>query len=107
MAVYEQRRYTLHVGNMQKLKALYHEVAWPLFTRRGYDSSLVGYFLVDVGTLNQLVHLWRFEDDAARRAFWAQLYADEEFMAFAQALRPLLLRQENTLLVPAGWGPEP
>lgn len=107
MPVYEQRTYTLHVGNMQKLVALYTEVAWPLFARRGYDRSLVGYFTVDVGTLNQLVHLWRFDDDSARRAFWAQLYADDEFMAFAQALRPLLLRQENTLLLPAGWGPQP
>lgn len=107
MPVYEQRTYTLHVGNMRKLVELYTDVAWPLFVRRGYDRSLVGYFTVDVGTLNQLIHLWRFDDDAARRAFWAQLYSDEEFMDFAQALRALLLRQENTLLLPAAWGPQP
>lgn len=107
MPVYEQRTYTLHVGNMSKLVSLYTEVAWPLFARRGYDTSLVGYFIVDVGSLNQLVHLWRFDHDTARREFWAQLYADEDFMAFAQALRPLLLRQENVLLLPAGWGPQP
>lgn len=107
MPVYEQRTYTLHVGKMQELVALYTDVAWPLFTRRGYDTSLVGYFTVDVGTLNQLVHLWRFEDDGARRAFWSSLYADDEFMAFARLLRPLLLRQENRLLLPAGWGPQP
>lgn len=107
MPVYEQRTYTLHVGKMQELVALYTDVAWPLFARRGYSASLVGYFTVDVGQLNQLVHLWRFEDDDARRAFWARLYADEDFMAFARSLRPLLLRQENTLLLPAPWGPQP
>jgi len=107
MPVYEQRTYTLHVGKMRELIDLYTQTAWPLFQRRGYDRHLVGYFTVDVGSLNQLVHLWRFSDDAHRRAFWAQLYADEEFMLFAQALRPLLLRQENSLLLPAGWGPRP
>ena len=107
MPVYEQRTYTLQVGNMRKLVDLYTNVAWPLFVRRGYDRSLVGYFTVDVGTLNQLVHLWRFEDDRARRAFWAELYADAEFMEFASALRPLLLTQENSLLLPAPWGPKP
>lgn len=107
MTVYEQRTYTVHVGKMGALVALYTETAWPLFVHRGYDHFLVGYFIVDVGTLNQLVHVWRFEDDAARRAFWAMLYADEEFMEFAQALRPLLVRQRNQLLMPAAWGPRP
>ncbi|MBW3567871.1 MAG: NIPSNAP family protein, partial [Proteobacteria bacterium] len=41
-------------------QGFYTDVAWPLFVRRGYDRSLVGYFTVDVGTLNQLIHLWRF-----------------------------------------------
>lgn len=107
MPVYEQRTYTLSVGKMRELMDLYRQTAWPLFQRKGYDSHLVGYFTVDVGTLNQLVHLWRFSDDADRRAFWAELYADDEFMEFARALRPLLSRQENTLLLPAGWGPQP
>lgn len=107
MPVYEQRTYTLHAGKMRELADLYTDVAWPLFQRRGYDAHLVGYFTVDVGTLNQLVHMWRFTDDADRRAFWAQLYADDEFMEFARALRPLVLRQENTLLLPAAWGPQP
>lgn len=107
MPVYEQRTYTLHVGKRSELTDLYTQTAWPLFQRKGYDTPLVGYFFVDVGTLNQLVHLWRFADDADRRAYWAKLYADDEFMEFAHALRPLLSRQENMLLLPAGWGPQP
>jgi len=107
MTVYEQRSYTVRVGKMRELADLYRGTAWPLFVRRGYDEALVGYFTVDVGTLNQLVHLWKFADDAGRRAFWAKLYGDEEFMDFARALCPLLLRQRNQLMVPAGWGPEP
>lgn len=107
MTIYEQRTYTVRIGKMQTLVSLYTDTAWPLFQRRGYDASLVGYFTVDVGTLNQLVHVWRFADDAERRAFWSRLYADAEFMAFAAELRLLLTEQSNMLLRPAGWGPRP
>jgi hypothetical protein len=35
----------------------------------------VGYFQGDAGTINQLVHLWKFHDDADRRNHWAGVYA--------------------------------
>jgi hypothetical protein len=35
------------------------------------------------------------------------VYADEAFMAFARKLRPLLLAQNNKLLMAAPWGPHP
>jgi NIPSNAP len=40
----------------------------------------VGYFQADTGTINQLVHLWKFEDDADRRAHWAAVYANKDFV---------------------------
>ena len=72
-----------------------------------YQDKLVGYFTSDVGTLNQLTHLWKFDDDADRRRHWAALFADEDFMAFARQLRPLIQLQENKLLAAAPWGPQP
>jgi hypothetical protein len=65
----------------------------------------VGYFIGDIGALHQLIHIWKFEDDADRRAFWAALFADEQFMAFAQKVRPLVASQENKLMMAAPWGP--
>ena len=47
----------------------------------------------------------KFDDDADRRAFWAGVFGDPEFMAFAAQLRPLLAHQENKLLMAAPWGP--
>jgi hypothetical protein len=67
----------------------------------------VSYFTGDIGALNQLIHLWKFDDDADRRAFWAGIYADPDFMAFAGKLRPLLTMQENKLMTAAPWGPHP
>jgi len=93
MAVYELRTYNVIVGKMAEVVALYKTQGWPAVAR--HPDRLVGYFTGDVGALNQLVHLWKFEDDADRRAFWAGVFADEQFMAFARQLRPLLASQEN------------
>ncbi|MEI8302616.1 MAG: NIPSNAP family protein [Burkholderiales bacterium] len=105
MAIYEQRTYQVVVGKMAEVIELYRTEGYPAIAR--HPDRLVGYFTGDIGALNELVHLWKFHDDADRRAFWAGLFADEAFMAFARKLRPLLREQSNKLLMPAPWGPHP
>ena len=104
---YEKRTYDVQVGRMAEVLKLYSEEGWPALEAGGFDRSLVGYFVSDTGRLHQLVHLWKFEDDAGRRDHWKRLFADEAFMAFARQLRPLLLAQDVQLLSPAPWGPKP
>lgn len=108
MPVYEMRTYTLHVGKMAEAVRLYTEFGYPALQKSGLDSKLVGYFQADTGTINQLVHLWKFNDDADRRAHWARLYQDKDFIeGFAAQFRPLIASQEVKLLLPAPWGPHP
>ena len=55
--------------------------------------------------INQLVHLWKFDDDAARRAHWAAVHQNTDFVeGFAPKFRPLLVSQEVKLLTAAPWG---
>jgi hypothetical protein len=105
MALYELRTYDLQVGKLAHVKALYQAEGWPALEK--YQNKIVGYFVSDVGTLNQLVHLWRFDDDADRRAHWETLFADDVFMSFAKKLRPSVQAQRNQLLTEAPWGPHP
>ena len=93
MALYELRTYDLYVGKLRDAVALYANEGWPALKK--YEDKLIGYFVSDIGPLNQLVHLWRFTDDADRRAHWDAVFADDEFMRFAQKLRPLLQAQRN------------
>ena len=105
MTIYELRTYTFHVGRLGEAVSLYHGEGWPALQK--YQDKLVGYFTGDIGAMNQLVHLWKFEDDADRRKHWAAVFADAEFMAFAGKLRPMILTQENKLLSASPWGPHP
>jgi hypothetical protein len=105
MALYEMRTYTVVVGKMSDVVALYRDEGWSALEK--HAGKLCGYFTGDIGAMNTLSHLWRFEDDADRRAHWDRVFADEEFMGFAAKLRPMLQSQENKLMFDAPWGPKP
>jgi hypothetical protein len=108
MTVYEMRTYTLQVGTMPEAVTLYTEIGYPALQKGGQDTRLIGYFQADTGMINQLVHLWKFDDDADRRAHWAAVYANKDFVeGFAAQFRPLVLSQEVKLLTAAPWGPHP
>jgi len=107
MTVYEKRTYTVTVGRMADVVRLYSEEGWPVLDAGGFGEKLVGYFLSDTGPLHQLIHIWRFEDDADRRDFWKRLFVDENFLKFAVQIRPLIKTQEVQLMLSAPWGPNP
>lgn len=105
MAIYELRTYCVVVGKMSELTKLYETEGWAALSK--HPKKLIGYFTGDIGALNQLVHMWKFDDDVDRRAFWAGVYADPAFMSFVAKIRPMMLSQENKLLMAAPWGPHP
>ncbi len=108
MALYELRTYTLYVGKMAEAVKLYQELGFPALKKGGHDKHLVGYFQGDTGVINQIVHLWKFEDDAYRRAHWTAVFANKDFAeGFASKFRPLVMTQEVKLLHAAPWGPHP
>ena len=107
MPLYEQRTYSIKVGQMPEMLRLYTEEGWPALEADGLSKNLVGYFISDTGRLHQLIHVWRFEGDTERRDFWDRLYASERFMAVAAKIRPLIDTQEVQLLRNAPWGPTP
>jgi len=100
--------YTARLRKMAEAVKLYQEIGFPALQKGGQDKKLVGYFQSDTGTINQLIHLWKFDDDADRRAHWAGLSANKDFVeGFASKFRPLLMTQEVKLLQAAPWGPHP
>lgn len=105
--IYEKRTYSVTVGQMAEVIRLYSTLGWPALQAGGFAKNLIGYFISDTGELHQLIHLWRFDGDDDRRAFWKLLFEDADFVAFAKQLRPLIKTQQNQLLIAAPWGPHP
>ena len=89
MALYELRTYTLYVGKMAEATKLYTELGYPALEKGGHHKKLVGYFQGDTGTINQIVHIWKFDDDGDRRKHWAGVFANKDFVeGFASKFRP-------------------
>jgi len=86
---------------MAEAVKLYQELGFPALQRGWQYKKLVGYFQADTGTI---MHLWKFDDDADRRAHWASVYSNKDFVeGFASKFRPLLMTQEVKLLQARRW----
>jgi hypothetical protein len=95
----EQRIYTMVPGGVAEYVRLYAESGRAAQER--VLGPMLGCYTREVGELNQLIYLWSFasmEDRSQRRA---RLMADEAFKVFRGQVRHLLVRQENSLLLPA------
>ncbi|WP_102346412.1 NIPSNAP family protein [Bacillus sp. Marseille-P3661] len=100
---FEMRTYTIKLGKTQEYLQLFEEVALPIISKY---STLVGYWYTDIGDLNQVIHIWKYEslDDRAikRRA----LYSDPEWIEkVLPAAGPLLEKQENKIMYAANFSP--
>jgi hypothetical protein len=68
-------------------------------------GHLLGYFTTELGPLNQVVHLWAYEDLSDRACRREKLLSDERWKTYAAKVQPLVLAQENKILVPAPFSP--
>lgn len=94
--ILEERRYTLIPGGIAQYIAQYEALGRAPQER--HLGPMVGCFQSEVGRLNQLVFLWRYENFADRETRRAALMADERFADFRKNVRGLLIEQENCIL---------
>jgi len=94
--ILEERRYTLVPGGVPQYIAHYRALGRE--SQEKHLGQMVGCFQSEVGELNQLVFLWRYESLADREARRAALMADAQFTEFRQRVRGLLVQQKNCIL---------
>jgi hypothetical protein len=97
----EQRTYTTLPGKWREYLALYE--AEGLEIQRRILGRLVGYYHTDVGALNQVIHMWAYEDLKEREERRRALMDDAGFKRYVAKMLPLLQAQESKILVPAGF----
>lgn len=103
--IVDHRTYTLHPLKLQPWLDLYETYALPVQKR--HLGELIGFFVTEIGTLNQVVHLWSFaslDDRQRRRAEMAKDPAWQDFLK-RNAELAALAHQENKILVPTSFSP--
>jgi hypothetical protein len=101
MGVHELRTYRLVPGKA----AAYGEVMREALPIREKHSAPVGYWLVEIGPLNTVVHLWGYRDLAHRAEVCRALAADAAWQSAVGRLLPLVQAQEAKILVPTSFSP--
>ena len=103
--IVEQRTYTLKPLRTRDFLALYEREALPL--QKKYLGHLVGFFVSEVGPLNQVVHLWAFDSLAERERRRKAMEEDPLWPGYVDALRELdvILEQETKMLRPVSFSP--
>lgn len=101
--IYEMRTYTVRVGELARYVKQFQEKGLPIVSRY---CKLVGYWTVETGELNRVVHIWEFEDLEQRRRAREQWWADREWIeGYLPLALPLVLKQESTFMSAAAFSP--
>lgn len=103
--IFELRTYTAEPGRSADFLRLYESLALPLQNR--YLGGLVGFYVTEIGPLNQIVHLWRFENLADRERRRNRLEADPAWQNYRAQSRALgaIRQQESRILKPTAFSP--
>lgn len=101
--IYEHRTYRLKNGSVGEYLRLVGEVGLPI--QRRHLGQLVGYFTTEIGTLNEITHIWAFADLADRAKRRAALMADPEWLDFLPKIQVLIEEGTTKILTPAPFSP--
>ena len=100
--IIDHRTYTLQPGLLPAYLKLYEAEGFPVQSK--YLGQPVGWYTsMDIGTLNQVVHLWPYEDLADRAARRAKLAQDPAWQGFLEKGMPMVRAMENKILSAASF----
>ena len=101
------RTYTCRPGTINQHLELYGKMGKEPQAR--HLGQPLAYMKCETGDPNQYVHIWVYENAGDREAKRAAMGADPDWIAYTQESAKLgaLVRQENKLMAPVGFFPEP
>jgi len=94
--IVDERTYQVAPGKMQEILALYEKKGLPIQSR--HLGKPFGYFIVEVGDFNHIVHMWGYESMADREQRRDRLSADPEWQAYLKEAAPYFVKQQNRIL---------
>ncbi|MCU1760911.1 NIPSNAP family protein [Pseudomonas sp. 14P_8.1_Bac3] len=97
--IIEHRTYRLHPGKVQAYFDLYMDTGLPI--QLEYLRQPLGYYTTELGPLNQIIHLWGYNDLNERHHCRNLLKADPRWTEYVRQIMPLIQHQESKILMPA------
>ena len=99
--IYELRTYTVKPGTLGDMVKAASTVSREI---RGDDfGKLEGYWMTEIGPLNQVLHMWSYDSFEERARLRAELAKNPRWTGeYVPLIRPLLIRQDVRLMNAVG-----
>ncbi len=101
--IVDVRTYTLVPRKLPRYVELFEQHALPVMRRHGLE--LLGYYVSQIGPLNQVVHLWRYDSLADMEQKRARRDADPAWGAFLAMTEGMVLMQDDKVMRPSSFSP--
>lgn len=96
MAIYEERIYEIQAGRMKEYLERYRQLGYEVQTR--HLGRPIGYFVSEIGDLNLVIQLRRYDSLADRALRRAKMEADPAWIRYREA-NSLQVNQKNRILL--------
>ena len=104
--IYDYRVYTFKPGKVPEYMAAVEELS--IGIRAKYGIKLAGWYYSDIGDLNQVVHIWAFDNPKHLIEAKAAVAADPDWQGkYIPRVSGLLRAQKVSLMLSADFAPVP
>ena len=100
---FEHRCYRLKTGTVPGYLKLVEEEG--IAIQQSHLGKLVGYWFTEVGTQNEITHIWAYPSLDERERRRAALAADPAWQAFIPKIQALIESMETKIMKPAAFSP--
>ena len=99
--IVEMRTYNIKVGRLNDFIKIYDNDIREIHT--SILGNQIGFFYTEIGSLNQVIHLYGYDTYEERERRRKILVNDERFLKYLEKVKDLILSQSNKLLNPTGF----
>jgi hypothetical protein len=101
MMFVEKRIYNLKPGQVHRFLEYVEKEELDMIGQR--VNNIIGYYYSEVGELNQVIGMWKYDTLEERAAGRAAFHQHPNFPALADKMLPLMVSQNSQFLIPAGF----
>ena len=96
--IIEMRTYTIKTAKTKEFIKIYNEDIREIHTK--ILGNQIGFFYSEFGKLNQVIHLYGYQDYEDRSKRRKELSINKQFQDYVKKVAELIVSQDNQLLLP-------
>ncbi|MSO64632.1 MAG: NIPSNAP family protein [Alphaproteobacteria bacterium] len=102
--VIDYRCYTFRPGTVPTFLQLAESEGVPI--QKQILGNFIGMFRTEIGNVNQVIHMWGYDNVLERERRRALVAANPTFQTYVKKAREMIVEQDVRLLVPAPFSPD-